>query len=184
MKKSLFLAAGGLALTLAGTGAHAMSFNANASSHGGGAEASQALAPGFTGSLGYFYSDDNDSDTNAYHAQLMFSPYLPGIDLGIGGRYQYLDSAYGNGGGAGITGHVFVPTPVPRVSVGGYGYYQPDGLSHGDLNESYEYGVQARANLVANTYGYVGYRSVHADFDHHGDKTISSSPVIGISVGF
>ncbi|MHB0775124.1 YfaZ family outer membrane protein [Halomonas sp. WWR20] len=168
--------------------AQALSVNANAGPDSFGAEAQQTLLPGWQAGVGYLRSDDEDSDTHAYSAQLMFTPFIPGVDsgvdLGVGARYQYLDTRYGDGGGLGLGGHLYVDTPIPQVDVGGYGFFTPDGATHGDLESSYEYGLRARAHLVGNFYGYAGYRYLRSEFDNRDEETLNSGPVVGVSLGF
>ena len=183
MKKIVSCLAG-LGLAVAASNAFALSVNANGSSNGTQVSASQGLFPGLTAGVGYFETDDAGHTNKAYSGSLMFSPYTPIVDLSVGARYQYWDAHDGDGGGVGLGGSAYVDTPIPLVSVGGYGFYTPDGLTHGDYQKGYEYGAQLRANLVANTYGYVGYRYVRADFDNHNESTIDSGPVFGVSVGF
>lgn len=174
----------GSTLALGSLNAMALSVSGHAGNHSHGFQANQSLLPGWTAGVGYLSTKDSGKNARAYSGQLMFSPSLPSVDLSIGGRYQYLDTHYGNGGGLGLGGSAYVNTPLSRISVGGYGFYTPDGLTHGDVNKGYEYGVQARARLVSNTYGYVGYRYVRTDFDGRGGKTLDSGPVIGVSIGF
>nr|WP_299244239.1 YfaZ family outer membrane protein [uncultured Halomonas sp.] len=169
---------------LASHSARALSVSANVSDDAYGVDVSQTILPTLRAGVGYFTTDDSGSDVDVYNASLMFSPYLPGIDLSLGGRYQYLDSDYGDGGGLGLGGSAFVDTPIPLTSIGGYGFYTPEGLSHGDIEKSYEYGAQARVELFAQTYAYGGYRYYRTDFDDRGGETLDSGPVFGISAGF
>lgn len=179
----------GFALTSAGLllGSHqavAFSVSANAGPDSYGVQASQTIFPTLRAGVGYFTSDDSGQDADIYSGSLMFSPYLPLIDVAVGGRYQYQDTAYGDGGGLGLGGSAFVETPIPLVSVGGYGFYTPESLSHGDLDKSYEYGAEARVNLVAQTYLHAGYRYFRTEFDDRGEHTLHSGPVLGVSAGF
>ncbi|ANF56363.1 YfaZ family outer membrane protein [Halotalea alkalilenta] len=178
----IVFASGGL--LLASHQALAFSVSANGGRDSFGLEASQSIAPGLRAGVGYLSTDDSGSNAKAYSGSLMFSPYLPGVDLAVGGRYQYQDTHYGNGGGLGIGGSAFVDTPIPLTSVGGYGFYTPSGLSHGDVDKSYEYGAQARVNLLSQTYVYGGYRYFRTDFEGRGNQTLDSGPVLGVSVGF
>lgn len=183
MKKIAFALLGsGLALVSAN--AMALSVSATGGNDSVGVEATQSLLPGWQAGLGYYSTDDSGHNAKAYSGSLMFSPYLPGVDLSLGGRYQYLDTHYGNGGGLGLGGSAYVGTPIPRVSVGGYGFYTPEGLTHGDVNENYEYGARARFHIIGGSYVYAGYRYYHADFDNHSSRTLESGPVLGASIGF
>lgn len=169
---------------LASQQAMALSVSANGGEDSFGAEASQTIFPGFRAGVGYLTTDDSGHNAKAYSGSLMFSPWLPGVDLSVGGRYQYQDTHYGNGGGVGLGGSAYVDTPIPLTSIGGYGFYTPDSLTHGDVDESYEYGAQARVNLISQTYAYVGYRYMRTDFDNEGSQTLDSGPILGVSVGF
>ncbi|WP_110670323.1 YfaZ family outer membrane protein [Salinicola halophilus] len=164
--------------------AMALSVSANGGDDSFGAEASQTIFPGFRAGIGYLDTNDGGHNAKAYSGSLMFSPWLPGIDLAVGGRYQYQDTHYGNGGGLGLGGSAFVDTPIPLTSIGGYGFYTPEGLSNGDLDKSYEYGAQARVSLLSQTYVYGGYRYMRSDFEGEGSHTLDSGPVLGVSVGF
>ncbi|WP_251975761.1 YfaZ family outer membrane protein [Salinicola avicenniae] len=169
---------------LASQQAMALSVSANGSDEAFGVDASQTIFPGVRAGVGYLNTDDSGHNAKAYSGSLMFSPYLPGIDLAVGGRYQYQDTHHGDGGGVGLGGSAFVDTPIPLASVGAYGFYTPDGLTHGDVDKSYEYGAQARVNLISHTYLYGGYRYMRTDFDGEGSHTLDSGPILGVSVGF
>lgn len=171
-------------LLLASQQAAALSVAASGGPDAYGIEASQSIFPTLRAGVGYFTSDESGHDADIYSGSLMFSPYLPGIDVAVGGRYQYQDTHYGNGGGLGLGGSVFTGTPVPLTSVGAYGFYTPQGLSHGDLEESHEYGAEVRVNLVSQTYLHGGYRYYRSDFDDRGEQTLHSGPMLGVSVGF
>ena len=127
--------------------AMALSVSANGGDESFGVEASQTIFPTLRAGVGYLNTDDSGHNAKAYSGSLMFTPWLPGIDLSVGGRYQYQDTHYGNGGGLGLGGSAFVDTPIPLTSIGGYGFYTPEGLAHGDIDKSYEYGAQARVTF-------------------------------------
>lgn len=180
MTKPIAILAASTALLLAHQPAQALSFSASAGSDYTSIEASQTILPLFRAGVGYLNTDDAD----IYSASLMFSPIVPVVDLSIGGRYAYQDTDFGEGGGLGLGGSAFVDTPIPRVSLGGYGFFTPAGLTHGDVDESYEYGAQARAVVFSQTYAYVGYRYFRTEFEGGGDRTLQSGLVFGLSVGF
>lgn len=164
--------------------AMALSFSVNAHDDGYGVSASQTIFPMLRAGVGYFSSDYSGRRATVYTGSLMFSPYLPVVDLEVGARYQYQDTHYGDGGGVGLGGSLFVPTPIPLTTIGGYGFYTPEGLSHGDLKKSYEYGAEARVKIVAQTYAFGGYRHYRTDFAKHGEKTLNKGFVLGVSAGF
>lgn len=183
MKKTLF-ALFGTTLALTSFNASALSVSGSAGEDSQSVQINQSLLPGWSAGIGYFNTDDTDRNTKAYSAQLMFSPYLPLVDLSVGGRYQYLDSDYGDGGGLGLGGSAYVDTPIPLVSVGGYGFYTPSGFSHGDIDRSYEYGARARASLLPGVNAFVGYRYYRTEFENRDTTTLFSGPELGVSAGF
>ncbi|MCG7599711.1 YfaZ family protein [Halomonas sp. McH1-25] len=183
MKRTLALL-GSVGLLSVALQAQALSLSASGGSDSFGVEASQSIAPTLRAGVGYFTSEDSGHDVDIYSGSLMFSPYLPGIDLAVGGRYQYQDAYYGDGGALGLGGSAFVDTPIPLTSVGGYGFYAPEGLSHGDIEKSYQYGAEVRVNLVSQTYLHAGYRYYRTDFENEGEHTLHSGPTFGVSVGF
>jgi hypothetical protein len=164
--------------------AAALSFSANAHEDGYGVQASQSILPTVRAGAGYFTSDDSGHHADVYSGSLMFSPPLPLFDVEVGARYQYQDTYYGNGGGVGLGGSVFIPTPIPLLKLGGYGFYTPEGLTHGSLKESYDYGAEARLKLTSQTYAFGGYRYYRTQFDHQSARTLDSGTVVGVSVGF
>ncbi|MFC0267124.1 YfaZ family outer membrane protein [Kushneria aurantia] len=183
MKKSAITLLGG-ALALTSLNAAAISLSGSVADNAQSVQLSQSLMPGWSTGIGYFNSDDSGRNAKAWSGQLMFSPWLPGVDLSLGGRYQYLDSDYGDGGGLGLGGSAYVDTPIPLVSVGGYGFYTPSGLTHGDIDSSRELGARARAQFIPGLQGFVGYRYYRVDFDNHDDRTLFSGPELGVSFGF
>lgn len=179
----ILLASSGL--LLASGQALALSVAASGGSDSFGIEASQAIAPGVRLGLGYLNTDYSGADAKVYSGSLMFfSPAMPVLDIAFGGRYQYQDTDFGSGGGFGLGGSVFVNTPIPTLSVGGYGFASPERLTHGDVQESYEYGLQARASLTSQIHVHGGYRYLRSDFTGTGTQTLHRGPVFGVSVGF
>ncbi len=172
------------ALLLTSGQALALSVAASGGNNSFGVEASQAVAPGVRVGLGYLNTDYSGADARIYSGSLMFSPATPVLDIAVGGRYQYQDTDFGSGGGFGLGGSVFVNTPIPTLSVGGYGFVSPERLTHGDVQESYEYGLQARASLTSQIHVHGGYRYLRSDFSGTSNQTLHRGPVFGVSVGF
>lgn len=185
MKRILTIATLSGAVLLASHQAEAISVNAEAGSHYEGVNATQAFTPLFRGSLGYAHTHRHGHSANLYNASLMFTPWVPGLDVGVGGRYQYQHTHYGNGGGLGIGGYAYYPLPAfPLLSVGGDAYYTPSALSQGSAKESYEYDVRGRFKVFAQTYAFVGYHYQHSKFKNTGGHSFFNGPQIGVSVGF
>lgn len=187
MIRKLNMALLGGALVVTSHHAMALSLSANGGKDSHQVEVSQAILPMLRLGVGYLNTDDSGHNAKAYSGSLMFSPWFTGpVDLSMGARYQYQDTHHGNGGGVGLGGSVFVDTPIPLTSLGAYGFYTPNDMTHGDIDKSYEYGAQARVNVLAQTYLYAGYRYLRTDFDDGGDnaRTLDSGPVLGVSIGF
>lgn len=184
MHRKITLVTIALATLFFGQQTYALSVAASAGNNSYGVEASLRLLPTLRGSIGYMHSDDSGRHADIYSASLMFTPPLPVLDLSVGTRYQYMDTGFGSGGGFGLAGSAFVPTPIPLTSIGGFGSYTPDAFTHGNLEESYEFGVQARVNLFSQTYLHGGYRYFRTEFEGQGSQTLDSGPVFGISAGF
>lgn len=182
LKATAFLAS---TVLLAGSqSAMALSVSGSANPDGYGVQASQGILPSVRAGAGYFSSDDSGHHADIYSGSLMFSPPLPVADVEVGARYRYQATYYGDGGGVGIGGSLFVPTPIPLLKVGGRGFYTPEGMTHGDLEDSREYMAEARIKLTSQTYAFGGYRYYRADFDHRGSHTLDKGAVFGVSVGF
>lgn len=181
-----YLLAAGIAMLAVSQHGHALSLSGTAGSDAYGLQGSTRIAPALLAGLGYYASDYRDADAKVYSGFLTFAPYTPLVDLSVGARYQYLDTAHGNGGGLGVTGSAYVPTPLPRVSLGGYAHYFPSALAHGDLDDSYELGANLRLRILGDSYLTGGYRYFKADFDGDdgGSRTLESGWVIGASIGF
>ena len=148
-------------------------------------EANGNLAPNLEVGGGLLSSDDNE-DVTAWHAKLMGTESNRDYDVGLGVRWSQYDTDYGDGGGLGLGGYGYVYVPsVPRLSLGGYGFYTPGVVTSDELEDSLEYGLRARYRVVRNVDAYVGYRRVEAEFDNrHGDETLDSGPLAGLRMIF
>lgn len=174
-------------LAFASQSAFAFSVNASGTKHGYNLQARQSILPMFSTTFDFFQSSDNDAHGDkdrAYTAGLMFSPYVPFVDLSAGVRYQYQTTGYGDGGGVSVGGSAYVPTFLPMTSIGAYGFYTPKQLAHGDVHTSKEYGAQLRFNPIADVSVYGGYRVFSTEFDNEGSHRLDRGPFIGASVGF
>lgn len=184
MKKSVFVV-GIVIMAVASQQSHAFSVGATAGENSYSIQGTKRIVPGLHAGIGYYSSDDSGGDAKAYSGSLMLTPYTPLVDVSVGARYQYLDTDYGNGGNLGLSGSAYIPTPIPRVSLGGDAHYFPSALSHGDVDESYEYGANARFRILGNSYLTGGYRYFKTDFDGSaGSRTLESGWVFGLRVGF
>lgn len=146
--------------------------------------ASHSLSPTLAVGGQWYKSEKYRGTSNAYRAFVAFQPRLPIIDLTVSARYQYLDTRFGDGGHIGIGASAYVPTLLPRLSIGGHVDYYPETLSHGDVDTSYEYGVGARLRLLSNTYITGGYRYFTSEFDKPGKRKLDSGWMLGINMGF
>lgn len=149
-----------------------------------GVQVGASLLPTLQANLGYLHTGSDHGDADIYGAGLMIAPPTPLLHWGIGARYQYQDTRYGSGGGVALGASVFVDTPLPLLSVGGYGFYMPSGLAHGDIRHSSDYGAQLRLGLSHGIYAYAGYRWLRTAFVGTGTHALYKGPAIGASVGF
>lgn len=169
---------------LLSTQANAVSISAQGGNDYYGVEATHIVFPGIRAGLGYHNVGRTGSNSEMYTGSLDFALPMPVIDFSVGTRYRYQSSDFGSGGGVGLGASAFIDTPIPTLSVGAFGYYTPDAFTHGDIDESYEYGVQARATLFAQTNVHVGYRYFRSDFTGFSNQTLHSGFTFGVSVGF
>lgn len=177
-----------LAATVALLGLSAQAVLATSVSLGGGDGSlgigiSTPLGSSLRADFGYLNTDDRRGNADLYSAGLMIVPAATAVHWEIGARYQYQDTRFGSGGGIGLGGSLYVDTPIPRVSIGGYGFYTPDSLSSGALDRSYDYGAQVRLNINHALSLYGGYRLLRSEFDDRGSHDLYKGPVLGLNVG-
>jgi hypothetical protein len=164
--------------------AHATSLSASGGDGAVGIHADTALLPMLHANLDYLRTDSDRGDAKIYTAGLMISPPTPLVHWAVGARYQYQDTRWGHGGGVELGGSVFVNTPIPLLSVGGYGFYMPSGAAHGRIRHSYDYGAQLRLSLTHSIYAWAGYRYLRTAFRSAGMQVLYKGPSVGLSVGF
>lgn len=164
--------------------AHATSVAATGGDGAFGVHADTALAPMLTANVDYLHTDAARGDARVYSAGLMLSPPSPVVHWGVGARYRYQNTAAGDGGGLELGASVFIDTPIPRVSVGGYGWYLPSALANGDVRRSHDYSAQVRLTLVRATFLWAGWRRAEVTFADGRAQTWYDGPTFGVSVGF
>lgn len=125
-------------------------------------------------------------DATVYHAQLMGGEHTRDHEVGVGARWTQYDTDYGNGGGLGLGGYGYVYLPnLPKVSLGGYGFYTPGVVTSSDLDDGYEIGARARYAFTPNVDGYVGVRQLSADFDNSsGNSRLDRGAQVGVRLHF
>ncbi|WP_199097483.1 YfaZ family outer membrane protein [Dyella sp. ASV21] len=141
------------------------------------------LSSGLRADLGYLKTEDRRGDANIYSAALMIVPASRDIHWEVGARYQYQDARYGSGGGVGLGGSLDIPTGIRWLSIGGYGFYTPSGLTNGDMDHGYDYGAQLRVWINSSFSLYGGYRHMRTTFDYAGSRDLYKGPMFGIRVG-
>lgn len=181
--KVLFLVALTAAAAMA-TSACATSISASGGDGAVGIQADTTLLPALHANVGYLRTGGDRGNAKIYTVGLMVAPPTPLVHWAVGARYQYQDTRYGSGGGVELGGSLFVATPIPLVSVGGYGFYMPAGAANGHIRHSYDYGAQLRLGLTHSIYAYAGYRYLRTSFEGAGTRVLYRGPSIGISVGF
>nr|WP_299244242.1 YfaZ family outer membrane protein [uncultured Halomonas sp.] len=183
--KTLWMLTSATFLALGSMAAQAGNLDLNLNSDAVQFEANGNLAPNIALGGGLLSSDDNE-DVTALHAQLLGTESTRDYDIGVGVRWSQYDTDYGDGGGLGLGGYGYVYVPsIPRLSLGGYGFYTPGVVATQDLEDSLEYGLRARYQVVRNVDAYVGYRRVEAEFDNRsGDRTLDSGALAGLRLTF
>ena len=179
-KTTLVLALAGTALAM--SPAHATSIAVSGGDGAVGIHADTALLPTLGANADYLRSDRGDA--KLYAAGLTISPPSPLLHWTVGARYRYQDTRWGNGGGVELGASLFVDTPLPLVSVGGYGYYMPAALAHGKVQQIHDYGAQVRLSFTRAIYAWAGYRNMGVTFAGAGSHTLYQGPALGLSVGF
>jgi hypothetical protein len=169
---------------LAAIPAHATSVAVTGGDGAVGVQADTALLPALHANLGYLHTGDDRGSARIYQAGLMIAPPTPLLHWAVGARYQYQDTRYGSGGGVELGASLFVPTPIPLLSLGGYGFYMPGGSAHGRIRHSYDYGVQLRLGFTRSVHAYAGYRYLRTSFEGIGTRVLYKGPSLGLSVGF
>jgi hypothetical protein len=144
---------------------------------------SMPLGSSLRADFGYLNTDNRRGNADLYSAGLMIAPAATAVHWEIGARYQYQDARYGSGGGIGLGGSLYVSTPIPRVSIGGYGFYTPDSLTSGALDNSYDYGAQVRLNVNRSFSLFGGYRVLRSEFNDRGSHDLYKGPMFGLNVG-
>ena len=163
---------------------HATSISASGGDGAVGIQADTALLPALHANAGYLHTDGDRGNAKIYTLGLMIEPPTPLVHWAVGARYQYQDTRWGNGGGVELGGSLSVATPIPLLSVGGYGFYMPSGAANGRIRHSYDYGAQLRLGLTHSIYAYAGYRYMRTSFEGAGTQVLYKGPSLGISVGF
>jgi hypothetical protein len=144
---------------------------------------STPLGSSLRADFGYLNTDDRRGNADLYSAGLMIAPAAAAMHWEIGARYQYQDTRFGAGGGIGLGGSLYFNTPIPRLSIGGYGFYTPDSLSSGALDNSYDYGAQLRLSINRSFSLFGGYRLLRSQFNDRGSHDLYKGPVLGLNVG-
>lgn len=181
-KTTLFLACASAALLA--PAAHATSIAASGGDGSVGIHADTALLPMLSANADYLRTGSERGDAKLYALGLTVSPPSPVVHWAVGARYRHQDTRWGKGGGVELGASVFVDTPIPLLTVGGYGYYMPSALAHGEVQQSHDYGAQLRLSFTRSIYAWAGYRNMGVTFAGAGSHTLYKGPSLGLSVGF
>lgn len=182
--KAVFLLAGVASLTLTASLAQASGLDVNINNEAARFAASGEFKPGIELGGSLLSSDDN-GDLTAASVQVLGTETARTYEVGAGPRWSHYDSDHGKGGGLGLGGYGYVSLPaVPKLSVGGYGFYTPGALTYQDFDHGSEIGVRARYRVAQNAQAYVGYRRIGAEFDNSDSETLDSGPLVGVNLLF
>ena len=180
--KILFLA--GLSAITMVPAVHATRIGASAGDGSVGLHADTVLLPMLHANADYLRTDSDRGDAKVYSAGLMIAPPTPLVHWTMGVRYQHQDTRYGSGGGVQLGASLMLNTPIPLLSVGGYGFYMPPGTAQGRVRQSHEYGAKLRVSFTLAVYAYAGYRYMRTSFEGAGAKVLYNGPALGLSIGF
>lgn len=183
MKKKIWFAAVAAVFGLSAQAALATSVSLDGGDGSLGVGISTPLGSSLRADFGYLNTDDRRGNADLYSAGLMIAPAATAVHWEIGARYQYQDTRYGSGGGIGLGGSLYVNTPIPRVSIGGYGFYTPDALTSSALDNSYDYGAQVRLSINRSFSLFGGYRVLRSEFNDRGSHDLYKGPMFGLNVG-
>ncbi|MDO1529904.1 YfaZ family outer membrane protein [Fulvimonas sp. R45] len=181
-KTHLLLALAGATLLV--PAARATSVSASGGDGAFGVHADTALLPTLHADADYLRTGSDRGDAKVYGLGLSIAPPTPLLHWSIGARYQYQRTRWGDGGGVQVGASLFVDTPIPLLTVGGYGYYLPPGAAHGRVRHASDYGAQLRLGLTRSIYAWAGYRYMRTSFEGFGTQTLYKGPSLGVSVGF
>lgn len=126
--------------------------------------------------VGGIVHSEKHRDATALHGGVLLTGDTGSEELkvtaGLGLRAQYVDVESDQGGGVAVGGEVHARIPgLERLDFSGYGYYQPNILALGDVDEQTEWGLSAGYEVIRGGSVYVGYRELRADIGGGNDMT-------------
>lgn len=107
------------------------------------------------------------------------------IQVGLGGRLQFVDTDPASGGvlSIGAFGRYSFPN-ANRFALAGNVHFAPGVTSFGDIEQYLEYGVRAEYEVLRNGRLYLGYRKIEADFDIAEDVDLDKGVHFGMHFTF
>ena len=179
---------------LAAVPARAEQFDLNVSSDSFRAALDGPLSRLFEGSkgaydLGLLVNHEGDDDAFAAHGAFLLTGNAGAQDAdvtaGVGVRAQYLNLEDDNGGGLALGGQVEVRFPgFERFGFSAYGWYQPEVLSLGKVEEQTEWAASVDYKILKDAAIYVGYRELRADIENAGSHTLDEGAHFGLRLNF
>lgn len=138
---------------------------------------------------GILYNEDSNKVANVGLQVIdMAGSKTPGLELGVGPRFYYMDHDKSNSNAAAIAlgGQLRYKLPsLQRLAFIGKLFYAPSITTTLDADSLYETGLGVSYEILPTANIYVNYRRIHASFNKGvGGQTLDNGTVIGVDFSF
>lgn len=138
--------------------------------------------------VGYMYVENRaDTTDHVFHIGLQVAGKnwsKQGVfDIGIGGRFVYVDTDFANSANIAFGGQVRL-SPLYRVGIGGAAYYAPAITSFSDSDGYWEWTVMLDYQLLTNAFIYAGYRQMEFEHESGHDYEVDDHALVGMKLTF
>jgi hypothetical protein len=138
---------------------------------------------------GALFRSEEGADLTQLHAGFLLSgdAGAPDTELtaGLGVRAQYTDLENDSGGGFALGGRFDLRFKgFERLALQGYGYYQPEVLGLGDLEDQSEWALSAGYEVLRDASLYLGYRELRTQVSGSRSVTADDGAHFGVRFQF
>lgn len=138
---------------------------------------------------GVLLRSDNDADLTNVHAGFLLTGDAgapdANLEAGIGIRAQYTALEDETGGGFALGGQFDLRLEgFERLGLAGYGYYQPEVLGLGDIEDQSEWALSAGYEVLRDATLYVGYREFRTQIANGPSVTAEDGIHFGVRFEF